>query len=498
MKIVLMVLILVWGSECWAQAYSELWGKHGEVWSAQSRLPDFSYAGYHSGDKVIPNVPVVANVKDYGAVGDGVTDDSQAFIDAIKAVDKGAIEIPAGRYVLMNRIRLTKGHVVLRGAGSDKTVFVMPKSLLELAPKDPFVALGVPKLQYSFGSAFLEIQGRAGGEKVGVVIKPAKRGDRVLVCAEAKQFQVGDYAQLVMNNAPSLGQHLHAGQEIGKDTTRKKNYINWVARVVRVDGDQITLDRPLRLDLRLEWEPVLHSYHAGVEEVGVEGLTFEFPGVEKKKHLMEEGFNAIQMNGAVNSWIRDVRVVDGDLGIKLSGYSRFCTIENVVFVAAKRTGQTGHHAVWLTGGAQDNLVTDFRMETTYVHDLSVEGFANGNVFRKGMGVAMNFDHHRNAPYENLFTDIDVGQGGRLWHSGGRGDRGPNSAVRTTVWHIRHTGEKLQPVPKNWPQINIIGVVGYDADKTPDGIWVEPLKSGVSPPDLYEAQVHYWKKKREEK
>ena len=494
MKLLLMMVVLVFCSESGAQEYSELWGKNGEAWSAQSRLPDFSYAGYHSGDKMIPNVPVVANVKDYGAVGDGKTDDSQAFIDAIKAVDKGAIEIPAGRYVLMNRVRITKSHVVLRGVGSDKTVFVMPKSLLELAPKDPFVALGVPKLQYSFGSAFIEVQGRMEGKKVGAVIKPAKRGDRVLVCAEAKQFRVGDYARLMTNNDASLGRHLHAGQEIGKDTTRKNNYVNWVARVVKVDGDRIELDRPLRLDMQLEWEPVLYTFQSTVEEVGIEGVTFEFPGVEKKKHLLEEGFNAIQMNGAVNSWIKDVRVVDADMGIKLAGYSRFCTVENVVFVADKRTGRTGHHAIWFSGSAQDNLVSDFRVETTYVHDLTVEGFANGNVFRKGKGVMLNFDHHRNAPYENLFTDIDAGDGRRLWRSSGRGDRGPHSAVRTTAWNIRHSGEKLQDAPHKWPLVNVVGVAGYEAKKTQDGIWIEPLDSGVYPPDLYEAQVQLRKQK----
>lgn len=487
MKIIL-ILLSLFVTPSLAQDYSELWGKQGEKWSTQSRLPDFSYAGYYSGEKPIPNVPVVANVKDYGAVGNGKADDTQAFIDAIAAVESGAIAIPAGRYVLMNRIRVTKSHIVLRGAGSDQTVFVIPKSLLELAPKDPFVALGVPKLQYSFGSAFFEVQGRVGGKKIGPVTKAALRGDRVLFCQSAQQFAVGDYVRLIMNNDPSLGRHIHAGQEIGKDTRRRKNYVDWVARVVDVNDDSIELDRPLRLDVWLEWEPILHTYQSTVEEVGLEGVTFEFLGVEKKKHLLEEGFNAIQMNGALNSWVKDVRVIDADMGIKLAGRSRFCHIENVEFVAAKRTGRTGHHALWFSGGAQDNLVTDFRVQTTYVHDLTVEGFANGNVFRKGSGVAINFDHHRNAPYENLFTDIDVGDGRRLWRSSGRGDRGPHSGARTTAWNIRHAGEKLQRAPKKWPQTNIVGVKGYEEEKTQDGVWIEPLPDGVYPPDLYEAQV----------
>ena len=55
----------------WAQEYSELWGATGEKWSSTSRLPDFSFAGYHSGEKPISTIPPTANVKSYGAKGDG-------------------------------------------------------------------------------------------------------------------------------------------------------------------------------------------------------------------------------------------------------------------------------------------------------------------------------------------------------------------------------------------------------------------------------------------
>ena len=35
---------------------SALWGTNGELWSASSRLPDFSYAGYHCGEAPLPDV----------------------------------------------------------------------------------------------------------------------------------------------------------------------------------------------------------------------------------------------------------------------------------------------------------------------------------------------------------------------------------------------------------------------------------------------------------
>lgn len=41
------VSLFVWHPASIAGAeYSQLWGRQGELWRADSRLPDFSYAGY--------------------------------------------------------------------------------------------------------------------------------------------------------------------------------------------------------------------------------------------------------------------------------------------------------------------------------------------------------------------------------------------------------------------------------------------------------------------
>ena len=39
---------------------SDLWGVSGEKWTPQSRLPDFSFAGYHCGETPLPALPPVA------------------------------------------------------------------------------------------------------------------------------------------------------------------------------------------------------------------------------------------------------------------------------------------------------------------------------------------------------------------------------------------------------------------------------------------------------
>jgi hypothetical protein len=476
-----LVLLAVAGPA--AAAPSALWGTNGETWKPDSRLPDFSFAGYHSGERPIPRIRPVADVRRHGARGDGKTDDTKAFQEAVRKAKEGAILIPAGRYVLTDVIEIRKPGIVLRGAGPDKTILVVTKSLEQVYGAKSVDSV---KSRYSFGGGFIAVTGGDRGRKLADVTAPAKRGDRRLTLSKASGIKRGDLVRLTQGNHRALGRHIHADrQDPGKATfSEKKRFTDWVARVTAVGGSQIQLDRPLRLDVRPEWKPEIHAWAPTVTEVGIEDLALVFPGVEKKPHLKEEGFNAIHLRGAANSWIRNVTVTDADNGV-IAGGCRFCRVEKMRFREAKRKGITGHHALWATGGTQDCLFTDFRMETKYVHDLTVEGLACGNVFRRGAAVSMNFDHHRNAPYENLFTNLDVGDPRRVWASSGRGDRGPHTGARETFWNIRAAKGKIPKRP-DWPLINIVGMAGYKPESSPTGPWVEPAV--VQPPDLYEAQI----------
>ena len=115
-----------------AAEYSSLWGRQGEPWTTQSRLPDFSYAGYHNGEQPLPTATPGVSVKQFGAQGDGVADDSQAFLTALAEVKTGAIEIPPGRYKITKILEITRSGVVLRGAGPDKSVLYFSTPLNDI------------------------------------------------------------------------------------------------------------------------------------------------------------------------------------------------------------------------------------------------------------------------------------------------------------------------------------------------------------------------------
>lgn len=453
---------------------------------SEVRLPDFSYAGYHMGDRAIPDVPAVTDAKAYGVVADGVTDDTAALRRALDATKDGALVLPEGRIVILDTVRIPRGHVVVRGRGAAKTFLVMPKSLEEIHPP------GDPLHHRSFG--FLEARGTEPEVVLGRVTALAARGSRRLELDSPIMVKPGELVRVRMSNAEGLlrtllGPTLAPGPQTHVDMD---HYVDWVAPIEKIVGRGVVLSRPLRVDVRPEWSAEVLAFHPTLEEIGIEGITFEFPGTPKAVRMEEEGFFAIYLRGVSNAWVRDVEIVDADNGITLDE-CRFARVERVRLRVAHRTVPSGHHALWAKA-SQDCLFTDFRIETQFEDELTVEGFANGNVFMRGVGEALGLDHHRNAPYENLFTDLDVGSPARLFKSGGDAERGPHAGVRETLWNVRHRGHPPplpgalhydRPVDSGWPELNLIGVKGYAATSPDSPVWIDEAPD--APPNLYEAQ-----------
>lgn len=499
-----------------AQNYSKLWGQNGEAWTPQARLPDFSQAGYQGGNQPIPTVPIVKNVKtDFGAIGDGTTDDSAAFERAIVETNNGALLVPAGRYKLTRILQIKKSNFVLRGEGPDKTILFCPEPLLEVAPRQRpdgdwnfHRALTQPELrsasrkppfkpdgEWRFRGGMVWVEGEDQGAKLTDVVALARRGDTRLQLASTRGLAAGDRVRLLQfdDEARTLGRHLHADQiEAGPQTYDRATtkLVDWVAQIQSVQNNGVTLDRPLRVDVRTGWKPQLWSYRPTVQEVGIENLGFEFAGRPYAGHLKEPGDNATYFKQVANCWMRNIWVTDADIAFNFEWMVRFCTVENVRTLARKRaenisawTG-TGHHAIQVAYFVQDCLFTRFRFDTHYVHDITVDTLPSGNVFSQGVGLAINFDHHRGAPYENLFSDIDLGRPHFMWASSGQPQNGPPAGARETFWNIRGTGEL--PTPPGWVQSNLIGA-GTTALETPNELWREPIDPAtLFPRDLHQA------------
>ena len=492
--------ILIWVSilfpllsPIWAQEYSELWGATGEKWSSTSRLPDFSFAGYHSGEKPISMIPPTANVKSYGAKGDGQHEDSQAFLDAIAATSHGTILIPAGRYKISQILEIHRGDIVLRGASPAETVLFFPIPLNRLKPNMGQTTSGRPTSNYSWSGGLIWVKGWRRSNKLSQVTEGSLRGQQKLSVSLPDQFHPGQRIEIRMvdDSQQSLLKYLYTDEAGDTSKIKKPIRISMVCRVISTDGDQLTIDRPLRFDVRSAWQPEIHLDQPMVTEVGIENLTIAFPAQKYQGHFTEQGYNAIAFNNVYDCWVRQVRIVNADSGIYATG--RFCTLEGITFQAERgtdRRGSTGHHGVQL---GSDNLFTDFDFQTKFIHDITLSYRSAGNVCSNGRGVDLSLDHHKKAPYENLFSQIDLGIGTRMWKSGGGRALGKHCGARGTFWNIRAKRNQKWP-PKGFGP-KILNLIGIQTDqpsliKTNDK-WFEAIDPAqLQPPDLHQAQLQY--------
>ncbi|MGQ9769262.1 MAG: glycosyl hydrolase family 28-related protein [Thermogutta sp.] len=485
-------------AEEWAQ-FSQLWGEKGELWTPQSRLPDFTFAGYRWGEESyrIPSESI--SVKDFGAVGDGQTDDTEAFKRAIAAGQGKLILVPEGRYVLRDILYIRSSHTVLRGAGPEKTTLIFTKPGVEIDPRPSKTDGNQPTTNWSWAGGLISIGGSGQSPRdVTRVISTQRRGDLRLTL-EKNAFRPGDEILLILrdDDRNSLLSYLYRGQP-GDISGLKNWYVEQVFRVVKSVGQTVLLNRPLRFDVRQEWQPTVARFTPAVTDVGVEGITFDFPLTQYAGHFKEIGFNPVEITRyAAHCWLRNLVIRNADNGPFVSGY--FCTVEQIVFEAdpgrlSSSGNYTGHHGVTF-GRCSDCLCRDFQFNTRFIHDLTVQS-SIGCVFCSGRGIDLCFDHHRWAPYENLFTDIDAGTGQRLFASSGGGMRGNHTAGGETFWCIR----TQQPV--RWPKslgidaINVVGVNLSDAvEAVPTlpspaqltGRWCEPIPPELlRPANLYEA------------
>jgi len=472
--------------------FSKLWGERGEEWNPRSRLPDFSFAGYHQGEKPIPNTPRAISVRDFGARGDGTADDTPAFEKALAAVTTGAIEIPPGRYRITRMLKIARPGIVLRGADPENTILYFPIALNDIQPNWGATTTGERTSNYSWSGGFITLRGSFRSRQLARITGSHRRGDTEIQVSTTQPFKPGQQIEIYQHDTPenTLAIHLYSGDAGPVQNLNGQTRTSLICRIDRVGNGRIHLNRPLRCDLESEWQPQVRAFQPTVTECGVENLTFEFPNAPYKGHFTELGFNAIALQEVAHCWVRHVRTKNAESGLFISGC--FNTIQDVVLESQRehdRQDCVGHHGISLGGG--DNLVTQFDIRTRYIHDITVSHHCAGNVISSGHGDDLSLDHHRYAPYENLFTDLDAGKGARLWKCGGGAALGKHCAMGGTFWNIRSENPLTYPPPQFGPEtMNLVALQTTQPTETQsNGKWFEAIPpQEILPRNLHRAQL----------
>lgn len=217
-----------------------------------------------------------------------------------------------------------------------------------------------------------------------------------------------------------------------------------------VEGAKIRLAQPPAIEIRPEWA-VGVSRAPSIQEVGIEGLTFEFPEAKYPGHLKEAGYNAIDLSAAISCWVRDVETVNADSGL-FAGRCKHVTVDGF-----EARGRTMHH-VLSASWSSDCLFTRWRIEAPHVHGTTISWAAHRNVFSNGWAKDLAMDAHRAAPFENLHTNIVIECGASLpspFRSGGSAPRGPHAARGNVYWNVEvraaeGNGALRVPPQPEWP------------------------------------------------
>ena len=476
---------------------SPLWGHEGERWQPEKTLPDFSYAGYRANEVSIPSAPATWNLKqDFHAIGDGKTDDSNAFERAF-AAGPGVCYVPAGKYLISRPLHLTHGNFVLRGDGAGRTVLFFPKPLSELFGNQTDRE---GQSQWSFGPGFLKVEGRdslGSDTKMADVVGTAKRGDTRLLLSHPVRIAPDEWIRLVEGDPPkgnpqngSLIRFLYGNlMPGGEGLFGTSHVVRFLSRVKSMAGNTLELERPLPYDVRPEWTPEIHRFSPSVREVGIERLSIQFPWSPYPGHFKEAGYNALTLEDVSQCWIRDVEIENADFAIGMDN-TNFCTLDGIRLTTSRDRattpaahGASGHHGIDI-GGGTENLVTHFDIRTKFLHDISLEWYVLHTVYADGHGVDLAIDHHREANYSNLFTNVDCGLGTRPFASGGSFDRGAHSGAYNVYWNIRAVNPLKLPAKEFGPLLTFVGIsTNATTDVRPD--WnVEPLgPAPLVPEDL---------------
>lgn len=505
-------------------------------------LLDFSYAGYHHGTELPVDerdVNVLAkklgykvyNVCDYGAIPDDGKSDRKALEDIINKIGRGKpnakaiIYFPEGEYILhtkddntknaetgkvtSNTLNLVMGHVIIKGAGRDKTFLTMEDPML---PTDPKVMYSSPKM--------ISIRHNGGKDNLQLakVTGSAKKGDMSIEVDDASQLKVGDWVKLILlnNDKKVIEEELKPYKVQNSMTTLINKGVHVVDRhqIKAIDGKRVIFEEPIMHAVNPAYGWDIKTY-AHYEEVGVEDLTFK--GKAKKKFHHHAGwqddgaYKPLDFMRQVNSWVRRVDYVS------ISECMTFSECANCLFLDSEISGNRGHSSVRMQYSARgfigkvwdhsngylndDKEFTEYKENLGQYHACGISKQSIGNViWQCHWGDDSCFESHATQPRASLF---DQCCGGFMqFRMGGDKKELPNHMDDLTMWNFNCLATNPNdPVPFNWWIYNestgwyktlpptFVGFHGKNVSFKEDEMKLnENQGKEVLPGSLYEAQL----------
>lgn len=513
------------------------WGKFVNK-AEDNVLLDFSYAGYHHGLELPVDGDVeklaktlgykIYNVCDYGAVPNDGKSDRAAFEAIVNKLGRGKakanaiIYFPEGEYILhsaeddvtdetgkvkSSTINLVMGHVIIKGAGRDKTFLLMEAPM---QPTNPKVMYSSPKM------ISIRHNGGKDNELLANVTSSAKKGEMSVEVSDASKLKVGDWVKLYLLNADEkvVKEEIYP-YEVQESMTNLKKGVHVVDRhqIKSIDGNRVTFEEPIMHAVNADygWEIRTYSHY---EEVGVEDLTFRGHAKNTFHHHAgwedDGAYKPLDFMRLVNSWVRRVDFES------ISECMTFSECTNSFLLDSEISGNRGHSSVRMQYSTRgfigmvydhsngytnaDTKFENYRENLGQYHACGISKQSIGNViWRCKWGDDSCFESHATQPRASLF---DQCTGGFMqFRMGGAIDQLPNHLDDLTVWNFNCVATNPAEDPFNWWINNtwygwyktlpptFVGFHGKNVNFKDNEMKLnENQGKEVTPGSLYEAQI----------
>lgn len=384
------------------------------------------------------------NIRDYGAKGDGVTDDLNAFRMAIQDFfsDNAVLYIPKGTYLIRGTLYLDK-RIVFRGEGPDQTLL-----LFDLQGEDKNC---IDVLKYDRGNWI-------------PILEAGQKNSRWVIMETPFSLLPGDFVEMQQKNDSTLFYFPLYWHEYWA-----QNAVGLIRQVESVRGDTVFFTAPLPIEFRPELQPVARRQgfvtYVSIEHLGIKrldsghGHTIQLKNAAFCRILDIEsemaGTSHVFLETVYQCEIRDSyfhhahQYLNGDLGygVVCSFHSTNNLIENNIFQALS-------HAMLIHLGASGNVfgynfsTEPLIVDTLTFADIAFHGFypfsnlfesnrveeiaisetggasGPGNTFFRNrvgaFGISVSLDSHGQNIVGNVILDnasivIDPGAHGTLVH-----------------------------------------------------------------------------------
>lgn len=394
-------------------------------------LHDFSYAGYHMGEKPLPDtVPgprIDVTKSPYNADNTGKESATQAIQNAINEVGRaggGTVYLPPGTYRITFRLPgfpvallVAHSNVVIEGSGTDQTFLFVDETVTR--------GKSVIKVEPTSGMSWT----RPRDHVIQTIRTDVKARDTVIPLDGTPRFSVGEWVVIQYDLTTEwVAEH---NMSDGWDSSIPGP--SFYRQIIAIDEDNatITVDTPVRYDVNVRDNGRVYRVNDPLTEVGLVGFS-----IGMREHPSTTGWGssdhgqmgtgaydvhagrAISFIGVVNGWMKDVSTYKPDgnenahvhsIGFSFS-QSRFLTIRNVTVENPQYRGGGGN-GYPIVVGTQESLYDNVRAVNGR-HNFTITGQrTSGNVIYRGIITnpigSLVADFHAYLSMANLIDNLTI-------------------------------------------------------------------------------------------